>query len=73
MVTVRIFFGPGAPGTLAVAADVTAVPGDGADGGEAWTPLGPRFAAVPVVIAGAFETGGGSAALAALLNDGPAE
>ena len=64
MVTVRIFFGPGAPGALDVAADEIAEPA----GAEA--PLGARFGALAVVIGGALGIGGGSAALAALLNDG---
>ena len=73
MVTVRIFFGPGAPGTLDVAADGTAEAGGTADADEACAPLGARFGALAVVIAEALGNGGGSAALAALLNDGLAE
>jgi len=73
MVTVRIFFGPGAPGTLDVAADGAAEPAGAGDADEAWTPLGAGFGALAVVIAGASGIGGGSAALVALLNDGLAE
>jgi hypothetical protein len=68
MVTVRIFFGPGAPGALDVAADEVAEPAGAADADEA--PLGARFGALAVVIGGALGIDVGSAALAALLNDG---
>lgn len=71
IVTVRIFFGPGAAGTPGMA-DVAVETVGAAGGGEAGLALGAGFEAVAVVIAGAV--GACDAVdIAGLLDVGPAE
>jgi hypothetical protein len=69
IVTVRIFFGPGAAGMPGVAGATVETDGVAA-GGEAWPAFG--FDAVVAGIAGAGGAGGG-VDIAGLLDDGPAE
>ena len=70
IVTVRIFFGPGAAGTTGVAGATVETDGV-ATGGKAWPAFG--FDAVVVGIAGAGGAAGGGGDIAGLLDDWPAE